>query len=80
MQVRMKRGMGGPPAEKEATGRTRPTVDRLTIVKLTLRCAAVKKKKGASHQIWVSCQILQFWWLAPFNLHAAVPLAAWPVR
>ena len=23
-------------------------------------------EKGASHQIWASCQIPQFWWLAPF--------------
>ena len=27
MQVRMKRGMGGPPAEKEVTGLTQPSVD-----------------------------------------------------
>jgi len=23
-------------------------------------------EKSASHQIWASCQVLNFWWLAPF--------------
>jgi thiamine biosynthesis lipoprotein len=36
-------------------------------------------KKGASHQIWVICQIAQIWWLAPFWAAAAeLPTLAGP--
>jgi len=37
------------------------------------------KAKGASHQIWVICQIAQIWWLAPFWAAAAeLPTLAGP--
>jgi thiamine biosynthesis lipoprotein len=37
------------------------------------------KAKGASHQIWVICQIAQIWWLAPFWATAAeLPTLAGP--
>ena len=36
-------------------------------------CQFVRAEKGASHQIWASWQLLQFWWLAPFCLHAPQP-------
>jgi thiamine biosynthesis lipoprotein len=36
-------------------------------------------KNGASHQIWVICQIAQIWWLAPFWVAAAeLPTLAGP--
>jgi len=36
-------------------------------------------KNGASHQIWVICQIAQIWWLAPFCVAAAeLPTFAGP--
>ena len=37
---------------------------------------AFRRGKGASHQIWVSCQILQFWWLAPFSRNTGDPSPA----
>ncbi len=37
------------------------------------------KEKGASHRIWVICQIAQIWWLAPFWVAAAeLPTLAGP--
>jgi thiamine biosynthesis lipoprotein len=37
------------------------------------------KGKGASHQIWVICQITQIWWLAPFwGVAAELPTLAGP--
>ena len=33
--------------------------------------AGQKRKNGASHQIWVSSQIAQIWWLAPFPFRSA---------
>ena len=36
-----------------------------------------RKGKGASHHIWVLCQIAQMWWLAAFSV-AEVPMIAGP--
>jgi hypothetical protein len=49
------------------------TGDLVVVPEPSTYAMALAEKYGASHQIWARCQLLHFWWPAPFPIWHRFP-------